>query len=283
MPPLHLVIVTGANRGIGKAICQQILRRPGVPNLKLFATSRSGDDLGLESDDVDKRTLYRKLDVTDQDSIENLRDEAEESGEVSVLINNAGVNLDKEYSSETARKTMEVNYWGSLRMCQTFLPHLTNTGRIVNLSSVASSLKPYSAEVQERFRTARDLQDLEALAEDYLHSVQNRSEEAAGFFVPPRPYAISKALVRGMTRVLSHQHREAHPGSKVLINCCCPGWIHTDMGALVGSARTKAPKSADEGASIVNRLAFDDLRNVTGEHWANDSVRSRELGKVQEW
>ena len=55
------------------------------------------------------------------------------------------------------------------------------------------------------------------------------------------------------------------------------------MGALVGSGRTKAPKTADEGAQIVNRLAFDDLGGVTGEHWANDSVRSRELGKVQTW
>lgn len=44
---------------------------------------------------------------------------------------------------------------------------MRRTGRIVNLSSVASYLDPYSKEIQERFRTARSLQDLEDLIADY--------------------------------------------------------------------------------------------------------------------
>lgn len=52
-------------------------------------------------------------------------------------------------------------------MCQTFIPIMRSTGRIVNVSSVASVLDPYSNEIQERFRTARNLQNLEDLIADY--------------------------------------------------------------------------------------------------------------------
>ena len=113
----HLIIVTGANRGIGKAICQQILKRPDLQSLKLFATSRSGDDLGLEGVQADRQAVYRRLDVTNRESILGLRREVEsEGGGVTALINNAGVNLDGEYSFETSRRTIEVNYRGTLEV-----------------------------------------------------------------------------------------------------------------------------------------------------------------------
>lgn len=53
------------------------------------------------------------------------------------------------------------------------------------------------------------------------------------------------------------------------------------MGKLVG--RGNAPKTPEEGAQIPVRLAFEDLGGTTGAYFANDSVRSRELGKVQKW
>jgi carbonyl reductase 1 len=55
-------------------------------------------------------------------------------------------------------------------MCQSFIPLMqAQFGRIVNLSSVASSLKPYSEAVQHRFRDPHaSLEDLDRLAEDYL-------------------------------------------------------------------------------------------------------------------
>lgn len=55
-------------------------------------------------------------------------------------------------------------------MCQNFIPLMRpHAGRIVNLSSVASSLKIYSETVQRRFRDTRaSLEDLDRLAEDYL-------------------------------------------------------------------------------------------------------------------
>ena len=52
-------------------------------------------------------------------------------------------------------------------MCQTFLPQLSNTGRIVSLSSVASNIDIYSEEVKKRFRTAKTLEELEQIAQEF--------------------------------------------------------------------------------------------------------------------
>lgn len=161
------------------------------------------------------------------------------------------------------------------------MPHLSNAGRIVNLSSVASSLKVYSPSIQDRLRNATEIPQLEELAQEYEAAVRSKTEVEAGFGHPVRSYALSKALLRAATSILARQHRKAHPQSEALINSCCPGWIKTDMGKLVG--RGNAPKTPEEGAQIPVRMALDDLDGTTGAYWANDSVRSRDLGKVQQW
>ncbi|KAK5118435.1 hypothetical protein LTR62_002949 [Meristemomyces frigidus] len=279
------VIVTGANRGIGHAICTLILQRPDLGPLRLYAASRAGQKLNLiPTKPQEQQILYPKLDIADSGSIAAFADEVqrqgkEDGGVVDVLINNAGVNLDNEYGFENARRTLEVNYRGTLEMCQTFLPLLSPTGRIVNLSSVASSLKPYSSQIQARFRNPRNsLGDLDRLATEYLSTVQNGEEEKAGFGPPGRSYSVSKGLVNGFTALLARQAGEGQS-----INCCCPGWIATDMGRLVGSKTVQPPKTAEEGARIPVRLAFGDMGGVTGRYWANGSIRGKGEGEVQEW
>ena len=91
-----------------------------------------------------------------------------EDGKVDVLINNAGVNTYPEHSSASIRQMLDVNYRGMLKMCQAFIPLLSQDGRIVNLSSVASGLQIYSKDVQARFRDSNmTLEDVEQLAREY--------------------------------------------------------------------------------------------------------------------
>ncbi|WPH03096.1 NAD(P)-binding protein [Acrodontium crateriforme] len=272
------IVVTGANRGIGAAICKLLLSRPADQPLKLIAATRSGDDLGLAQTCDGHRVIYRKLDISNHKSVADFA-ETVESDNVDVLINNAGVNLDADYNLRNARRTLEVNYWGTLDLCHNIIPLLPQQGgRIVSLSSVASSLKPYSETIQARFRNPNaSLADLDALANDYLAAVEQNSEEKSGFFHPGRSYNISKSLLNSATRILAAEN----PG--LLINSCCPGWIRTDMGALVGSGKVQPPKTPEQGAKIPIRLALGDIGGVTGRYWANDTVRSRDEGKVQEW
>ncbi|KAK0276526.1 hypothetical protein LTR35_010389 [Friedmanniomyces endolithicus] len=172
MPDLRIIIVTGANRGIGRAICDLILTKPDLAPLKLFAAIRSGDDLGLGARDDDTRqVLYPSLDIADKESVRAFASDVKQHGRVDVLINNAGVNLDNQYNYENAKRTVDVNYRGTLDMCQTLIPLLAPQARIVNLSSVGSSLKPYSAAMQARFRNPENsIEDLNQLAEEYLVS-----------------------------------------------------------------------------------------------------------------
>ncbi|CAK4021574.1 Hypothetical predicted protein [Lecanosticta acicola] len=280
-----VIIVTGANRGIGRAICEQILSRPNSPPLQLFATSRKGEDLNLDAGGGAKgEIVYPKLDISSRESIAALRDriESETDGHVSVLVNNAGVNLDApgSYGPENAKKTLDVNFRGTVEMCQAFLPFLSRAGnqgggRIVNLASVASSIKAYSPEIQARIRDASDLKELEQLAREFESSVSTSTEQSTGFGPPGRSYSVSKALLRSATNLLARQN------PSLLINSCCPGWISTDMGKLVGS---RPPKTPQQGAQIPVRLAVDgDFNGVSGAYFANDSVRSKERGRVQEW
>ncbi|KAK3623058.1 hypothetical protein LTR56_021811 [Elasticomyces elasticus] len=290
----RIIIVTGAvrpsiripqlsltlrqNRGIGKAICDLILTRPNIAPLKLFAATRAGTDFGLHSQDGDRQVLYPKLDIADPDSIKAFAGEVKQHGKVDVLINNAGVNLDNQYGLDNARTTLDVNYKGTLQMCQTFIPLLSSEGRIVNLSSVGSLLKPYSETLQARFRDPKaSLQDLDAIADEYLTTVKDHNEVSSGYGGTGRSYSVSKALVNALTSIL------ARDNPSTSINCCCPGWIATDMGRLVGSRNVQPPKSPEEGAKIPMRLGFADLGGVTGRYWANDSIRGRGEGSVQEW
>ena len=160
-------------------------------------------------------------------------------------------------------------------MCQTFIPLLSKNGRIVNLSSIASQLKFYSPEIQARFRDPHaNVETLNDIAKDFVRSVEARNEEESGFGTPKRSYSVSKALVTALTAMLARQH----PG--LSINCCCPGWVATDMGQLVGS---RPPKKPEDGATIPLRLSFGDVGDVTGKYWANSSIRGKGDGEVQEW
>ncbi|GHJ89735.1 hypothetical protein NliqN6_6137 [Naganishia liquefaciens] len=270
-----VVIVSGANRGIGQAICHGILALPH--RITLFAASRSGADLAF-SPSHGSTVVYPKLDITDEESIRALVERVQREGGVDALVNNAGVNLDNKYTLENAKTTLKTNYEGTLNMNRAFLPLVrASKGRIINLSSVGSQLKPYSPAIQSRFRNVESLDEIQALADEYISNVEARNETDSGWGGPGRSYSVSKALINAFTRVLARQ--EEAQGSGVLVNCCCPGWVSTDMGALVG----KPPKSPAEGAKIPLKLAFGDIQGVSGAYWANDSISSTDDGKVQEW
>ena len=61
--------------------------------------------------------LYPRLDISSRDSIKAFAGEVKQyHGDVDVLINNAGINVDAQYGYENARKTLDVNYRGTLEV-----------------------------------------------------------------------------------------------------------------------------------------------------------------------
>jgi NAD(P)-dependent dehydrogenase (short-subunit alcohol dehydrogenase family) len=126
-------LVTGANRGLGRAFVEA-LRSAGVA--KIYAAARNIN--GMIQDAV---VTPVRLDITKVDEVDAA---AAACAEINLLINNAGV---ARFTSalgtptiENARLEMETNYFGTLSMCRAFAPVLKRNGGgiLVNVLSVAS-------------------------------------------------------------------------------------------------------------------------------------------------
>ena len=130
------VLVTGANRGLGKAFVEELLSR-GVA--RVYAAARNPDTVDI----TDDRVVPIRLDVTKPDDV---RAAASRCTDVTVLINNAGAMLRSPLLAapdlSAARSEMETNYFGTLEMCRAFAPVLAENGggALVNVLSLASWL-----------------------------------------------------------------------------------------------------------------------------------------------
>jgi NAD(P)-dependent dehydrogenase (short-subunit alcohol dehydrogenase family) len=194
----RVVLVTGANRGIGQELARQLALR--------------GDDVVLTARDLGKaeraaaalpgreRVLVRRLDVTDPASVEEVAAELDRRyGRLDVLVNNAAVHYDTWQRASTAdlqvvREALEVNLLGAWQVSLILLPLLraSGHGRIVNVSSEAGSL--------------------------------------ASMDGGPPAYNVSKAALNAFTRMLAGELRR----DNILVNAVCPGWVATDMGGPGG-------------------------------------------------
>src|SRR5256714_14114243 len=118
-----VALVTGANRGIGRALTEALLTR-GVK--KVYATARNPEALRALRDG---RLVSLRLDVTDVDQI---RAAGEAASDVELVFSNAGVSLARGIADSTvldqARREMEVNYFGPLQLLHLLAPTLARNG-----------------------------------------------------------------------------------------------------------------------------------------------------------
>ena len=131
-----VALVTGANRGIGRAITEALLQRDAE---KVYATARDLKTLEVLQERYGSRLVSLRLDVTDSDQVAEV---ARQATDVDLLFNNAGAfeptELTNEAIVDVARREMEVNYFGALRMLRSFADTLAQRGGvIVNVGSAA--------------------------------------------------------------------------------------------------------------------------------------------------
>ncbi|MBL0920128.1 MAG: SDR family oxidoreductase [Hydrogenophaga sp.] len=134
MHPLEnaTVLITGANRGIGLAFAREAIARGAR---RVYAASRSGAAVPVAG------TTPLQLDVTDAQQVARA---ARECGDVTLLINNAGVaelgGFLQDTTLEASRRQLDVNFFGMLRMAQAFAPVLAANrgGAMLNVLSIAS-------------------------------------------------------------------------------------------------------------------------------------------------
>ena len=139
-----VVLVTGANRGIGLAFCRALLARGAR---KVYAGARDPASVTLPG------VHALRLDVNQPADVQAA---AQQAADVTLLINNAGIAQPGGFmladSEDTARRLFETNFFAMLRMSQAFAPVLkvNGGGGLLNVLSVASwvnggQLAAYSA------------------------------------------------------------------------------------------------------------------------------------------
>lgn len=139
-----VALVTGANRGIGLAFVRELASAGAA---KVYAGVRSpehlaGEFTGAELRDAAATVVVVPLDVTDRQAV---RDAAARCGDVTLLVNNAGLFTNTRLictdDEDAARAEMEVNYFGVLNMTRAFAPVLGagGGGAIINVLSVAGA------------------------------------------------------------------------------------------------------------------------------------------------
>ena len=194
----RVAIVTGANRGIGLEVTRQLADLGYT--VVLGSRDLGKGEAAAKKLKVGDRVMARRLDVTEQSTIDRLRDEiATTFGSVRVLVNNAAIHYDTwenaaDADLRTVQEALDTNLFGAWRMCQAFIPLLRKSkhGRIVNVSSEAGSLASMGAGAPA--------------------------------------YAVSKVALNALTRMLAAELRR----DRILINSVCPGWVATDMGGPGG-------------------------------------------------
>ena len=222
-PDVIVALVTGANRGIGLETCRQLARR-GLSVILTARNSSLGEAAAAELRNEGLAVSFRRLDVTDEASINSLKESVEEEfGRLDVLINNAGTGARgdasvSEVKVEALRQALETNCFGALRVTQALLPLLKKSGggRIVNVSSGMGALNSMGGGLAA--------------------------------------YRVSKTCLNAVTAALASELE----GSNVIANAMCPGWVKTRMGG------PQATRPVKEGADTAVWLALDAPADIRG-------------------
>jgi 3-oxoacyl-[acyl-carrier protein] reductase len=196
----EVVLITGASRGIGRAILDACARA-GATVVGTATSAAGAAAIEQRIAELGARGKGAVLDVTDAARSEALIEEVtREFGKLSVLVNNAGITRDAlalRMKDDDWRAVIETNLSAVFRLSRAVLRGMMRArhGRIVNVTSVvAASGNPGQAN-----------------------------------------YAAAKAGVEGMTRALARE-----VGSRgITVNCVAPGFIDTDMTRALNEQQTQ--------------------------------------------
>ena len=188
-----IALITGANRGIGYAIAQGLIKA----KVRVIIGSRSLEKGKIAVEKLDSPLASAvEIDIAQDDSINKAFKELKgKIDRLDILINNAGIYPDKGFNILTIDRdllthTLNVNTFGAIKTTQIFLPLLekADRARIINYSSGFGQLAGLSAGVPS--------------------------------------YCLSKLTLNGATIMLA----DALASRNITVSAVDPGWVSSDMG-----------------------------------------------------
>jgi 3-oxoacyl-[acyl-carrier protein] reductase len=230
-------IVTGATRGIGRAIALELARRGADVAFNYAKSAEAADVLTKEIEALGVRVMATQCDVASTEaSAEMVKQVKEAFGRIDFLVNNAGITRDnlilrmKEQDWDEVIDTNLKGAWNFAKAALRIMLRQEAGGSILNISSISGSA-----------------------------GMAGQSN-----------YSASKAGMIGLTKALAKEVASR----KVTVNALALGMVATDMaGALDESYRAKILEQiplgrfaeTDEVASIACFLLSDDARYITGQ------------------
>jgi acetoacetyl-CoA reductase/3-oxoacyl-[acyl-carrier protein] reductase len=246
----HVVFVTGGTRGIGAAISRS------------FAEQGAAVAAGYGRNEAHARTLLEELRDhgaaasihqgnvgSSEDCRRTIAEVIEQHGRLDVLVNNAGITIDKtalKMTDEDWYKVIAVNLSGAFFMSQAALPHMIErgSGRIINISSIIG-------------RTGNIGQ-------------ANYAASKSGLF------GLTTSLAREACFQLARAGKLSEDSIGVTVNAVAPGFIATEMlehipDKVMERIKAQIPVGRlgrpDEIARVVHFLASDHSSFITGAVW----------------
>jgi 3-oxoacyl-[acyl-carrier protein] reductase len=184
-------VVTGASRGIGRGIAEEFGRHGASVVVNYRSSEAAAHDAVETIEDAGGQAIPVQADVSDYDAVQGMAEEAEEAfGDIDVLVNNAGLTIDRTFKNMTPedwQRVMDVNLGGVYNCTHCFFDDIieAENGRLINISSVVGQEGNYGQS----------------------------------------NYAATKSGLFGFTRTIALEL--ASTGSTA--NCVAPGFVKTDM------------------------------------------------------
>jgi len=242
-------VVTGSNRGLGKAIAQRLVQEGFEVALvcrRLSDAQTAVASLGPSC------CVPIQLDVAaGEDEIGRAASEIAlwlGTSKLMVLVNNAG-NSYGGWDEEAWRDSRLVNYKGPVSFTEALLPTLGVGASVTMVGSGLGDFHLISPKFQGLLTKAKSIEDLDKLANRSINFLGSDNSWVG-------PYGLSKALVHRASEILASDER--YKGNGIRVNAVCPGWVCTDMGGQ------QAPIEPEEGAAHILERAFQPPSGVTG-------------------